>query len=92
MFSAHVGVKDSNEVEVMDILEALQIFSHSFQDRLIVQSDSSIAISWVTTTSDNGPLKFWFYFDEVNSLSSFIQVVFWDAGRLANGMADLVAE
>lgn len=75
----------------MDILEALQIFSHSFQDRLIVLSDSSIAISWVST-SDNGPLKFWFYFDGVNSLSSFIQVVFWQAGRLANGMADLVAE
>lgn len=91
MFSEHVGPKNSNEAEVIDILEALQIFSHSFQDRLIVLSDSFIANSWVTT-SDNGPLKFWFYFDEVNSLSSFIQVVLWHAGRLANDMADLVAE
>lgn len=88
MFSERVGPKNSNEAEVIDILEALQIFSHSFQDRLIVLSDSSIANSWVT----NGPLKFWFYFDEVNSLSSFIQVVLWHAGRLANDMADLVAE
>lgn len=41
MFSISIGVWDSNEAEVMSILEALRIFSHSFKGSLIVESDSS---------------------------------------------------
>lgn len=40
MFSKSVGVKESNEAEVMAILEALRLFSSSFQAKLIVESDS----------------------------------------------------
>lgn len=37
MFSKSIGVRDFNEVEVLAILEALRIFFHSFQGRLIMK-------------------------------------------------------
>ena len=48
MFSKHVGVRDSNEAEVLEILKALRLFSTNFGDALIVESDSSNAIFWVS--------------------------------------------
>ena len=38
MFFEHVGIKDSNEVEVLAILEALRICHSSYQQNLIVES------------------------------------------------------
>lgn len=55
LFSKGVGVKDCNEAEVLTILEALRIFPHSFYERLIVDSDSSNATSWMTI----GKAKAW---------------------------------
>ena len=47
MFSKHVGIKDSNEAEILAILEALRII-HTLQHHvLIVESDLANAISWV---------------------------------------------
>lgn len=40
-----MGIKESNEIEVLDILEALQLFSSSFYGKLIVESDSPNTIS-----------------------------------------------
>ena len=48
MFSKFVGVSESNEAEVLSILEALKIFYSTFKETLIVESDSSNAISWVS--------------------------------------------
>ena len=48
MFSKNVGIKESNEAEVLAILEALRIFSSTFKESLIVESDSSNAIRWVS--------------------------------------------
>lgn len=45
MFSKHVGIKRFNEVEVPAILEAFRIFTSSFVGILIVESDSSNAIT-----------------------------------------------
>lgn len=53
MFSKGTRIKDSNEAEVLAILEALRIFPHHFQAIIIVESNSSNAISWVTI-SDRG--------------------------------------
>lgn len=47
LFSKGVGVRDSNETEVLAILEALRIFSESFQGSMIVDNDSFNTISWV---------------------------------------------
>ena len=38
---------DSNEVELLVILEALRIFFESFQGTLAVKSDSSNAANWI---------------------------------------------
>lgn len=48
MFSENVGVRDSNEPEVLAILEAIRIFTSSFRGSSIMESDSSIVILWVT--------------------------------------------
>lgn len=47
LFSKGVGVRDSNGAEVLANLEALRIFSWSFQGSLIVESDSFHDTSWV---------------------------------------------
>lgn len=66
----YVGIKDSNEAEVLAILEALRIFSRSFRGLSIVESDSSNVISWVKDLLDKGPWRFHFYFKEIKSLAS----------------------
>lgn len=40
MFSKHLGIKDSNEAEMMAILEALCIYRDTFQFNHIVENDS----------------------------------------------------
>ena len=47
LFSKNVGVCDSNEAEVLVILEDLRFF-RSFDGRLLVESDSSNAVVWVS--------------------------------------------
>lgn len=42
LFSKHVGINDSNEVEVLAILEALCILSSAFHDNLIMQRNSML--------------------------------------------------
>ena len=68
MFSKHVGTKDSNEAEVLEILEALRIFHISFYHYLIVESDSPNAISSVK--SWRGPWKMQSLFNETSHLIS----------------------
>ena len=48
MFSMHVGVCDSNEAEVLAILEGLRLFSTRYSGALVLESDSSNAIVWVS--------------------------------------------
>lgn len=80
----HLVIKDSNEVEVPAILEALRICLHCFVffSRLTGESSSSIVISW-TTSLDGGPWKFHLYFKEIKFLSLSIR---WFFSVLANGM------
>lgn len=44
MFSKSIGIKDSNEAEVLHILEAFCMFVCVHNSKLIVESDSSDAI------------------------------------------------
>lgn len=64
----HVGVKNSNEVEVMAILEALTNVSPYFQEKLIPESDTTDAVSWVPS-SVNGPWQFRFLLNKITFLS-----------------------
>ena len=45
MFSIYVGVCNSNEAEVLAILEGLRLFSRRYGSTLVMESDSSNAIA-----------------------------------------------
>lgn len=64
MFSKHVGVCDSNEVEVLAILEALQCFSSYYHGVLIMESDFFDVVAWVSNRKAS-PWKFQFLFNEI---------------------------
>lgn len=70
-----MGVKESNEAKVLAILEALWLFSRSFQAKLIVESDSSNMVKWASHI-DSGPWSFFFFSSEIKELSSDLDVVF----------------
>lgn len=84
-------IKESNEAKVLTILEALHSYALWFYWRLIVESNSFNAISWMNTPA-NRPWKFFNYFQEIKLLSSSIQISFQHMSRSANGMADCFAK
>lgn len=75
MLSKNVDVKEFNEAEVMEILEALRLFSCSFRARLIVESDSGNVVQWVSNIVTR-PWRFHFHFNEIKELSSHLDVFF----------------
>ena len=90
-FSSYIGVKDSNEAEILAIHEALKLYKVSFNHPLIVESDSLNAISWVTNLA-KGPWRFYFYLNEIKSLSSQLEVEFRHILHSANEEADVLAK
>ena len=91
MFSKNVGIKESNEAKVLAILEALRIFSFTLKENLIVESDSSNAIRWVSKV-ERGPWRFQYYLNEIKALSSSIKVSFSHICRSADGMVNSLAK
>ena len=92
MFSKHIGSRESNEAEVLANLEAIWMFaSSSLTSRLVVESDSLNAISWVLSSAAR-PWRFQFYLNEIRALSSLIQVSFQHVGRSTNGFVDSLAK
>lgn len=70
-FSTFVSLKNSNETEVLAILEVLRIFSRFFQNRMIVESDSANALPWITFM-ERGLWKLYFYYNENKFLSPMV--------------------
>lgn len=89
MFSKNVGGKDSNEAEILAILEAFCIYGRSFQFNLIVESDSFNVVSWARTFG--GPWKLQFYFNEIKGLSTGCRTSFQHVSR-TNGLANSLAK
>lgn len=54
MCSSQVGVKVSNETEILAIRRALKIFKEYFLEKLIVKSDSTNTIRLVSSSSGVG--------------------------------------
>lgn len=92
MFSKHVGVKNSNEREILAILEALFAFivDSSGLVSLIVESDSTNAVSWPRTL--RGPWNMQFYFNKMSDLSTGCCISFQHISRSANEMVDTLAK
>lgn len=77
----------SDKVEVIAILKAIRIFTYSFRVPLALESNSSIAISWVIYTNDKDrPYRFQFLFNEIKLLSSFLWVHFTHILTSVNSM------
>lgn len=86
MFSKHVGIEDSNEVEVLTILGALHLLHSLYCQNLIVESDSANGICWMK--SSRRPRKMQFLFNEISLLVSELQVSFQLVSISPNGMVD----
>lgn len=91
LFSKSMGYMESNEAQILAILEALQLFIHHFRNNLTVERDSLNVISLVCTCA-LPPRRFQFYFNEIKELSSSISVELCRVGRSANGFADSMAK
>lgn len=90
IFSKHVGL-ESNETEVVAILEALWIYSPSFHEKLMAESDSMNNILWASSSS-RSLLRCHVYLNEIRVLVSSIQAVFQHVGRSANSFLDGLAK
>ena len=91
MFSKNVGICDSNEADVLAILEALYYFKRYFHGALILESGPSNAIAWVSNRKIN-PWKLQFLFNEIRVLSASFSVVFRHELRSANSFANALAK
>lgn len=87
LFSISVRVKDSNEAGVLATVEALWLFSSSFQAKLIVESDLANVLLWhlIFTLDVVGSSSI----SMESRRSSHIDVVFahvlWSSNSLADG-------
>lgn len=82
---------ESNEAKVVAIFKALRVFVASFRACLIMESDTSNAVSWATSSSST-PSRFKFLFNEIKALSSLDSVEFKHIGRAANDLANSLAK
>lgn len=82
---------DSNEAKVLAIPESLRCFSRYYRGNLIVESDSSNAVIWVSNRKAYS-WKFQFFFNKIRVLSTTINVSFQHKSRSANMMADALAK
>lgn len=73
------------------IFEAIYISCNNFLGNLIVKSNSSNSILWITSTN-NRPRKFFYHCKEIKVLSLSFLVVFQHVGRDANGLVVVLAK
>lgn len=95
MFSAPIGIRDSNEAEFMAITYALEMSLQKawiLEKDLIVESDSRNALSWVNNI-ETCPWNLRFFANKVkNMLVLLNSVSFVHRCREANDVADSLAK
>ncbi|KAK9275759.1 hypothetical protein L1049_023028 [Liquidambar formosana] len=95
IFLESIGVVDSNVVEFMAIRKALRVFVDSESagsSKLIVKSDSMVAVAWVLG-KESIPWKLRFVYNEIKFLLSCISgVSFINIFRKQNMVADQLAK
>lgn len=89
MFSKFVGKKDSNEAEVLGILEALGNFSGTFNGQIVVESDSFIECNYlgVYNCAEALEVSLFFWRDQ----AFFSPVASWIPVRWTNSLVDDLA-
>lgn len=92
MFSINVGIRDSNEAQVLAIFGSFfEFLSASLHGLLLVESDTSTAVAWLLKC-DFRPWKFQFHFNESKELSSSLVVSFCHVLTFANTVTDALAK
>jgi ribonuclease HI len=95
VFSSYLGILDSNAAELLAICRALQVFFYcdlSPTYSLIVESDSMVALSWVTKLQ-GFPWKLNSIINYISHLKKRVgQVDFIHTPREVNDMADHLAK
>lgn len=86
-----MAIKNSNEAKVMAILEALRMFDDIYNLKLVMESDSSNVIVWISTSSES-PWRFHFILKEIKFLFSMIQVKLSRVLHSVNAMKDSLAK
>lgn len=66
-YSCLLNMRALNEVEVLAILEDLWIFSCSFQGMLIIESNTSNSVSWMSSSNER-PSELNVYFKEISNM------------------------
>ncbi|XXG62313.1 hypothetical protein AAC387_Pa05g0690 [Persea americana] len=89
-FSKHVGVRDSNEADLLTILEGLILFSRGYGVPLVLKSGSSNTIDWVSKQKAS-PWKLQLHFNEIWELAASIKVSFYHKSKSADSMVDVLA-
>lgn len=70
---------------------ALRLFSSRYGGALVVESNSSNVIAWVSNRKSN-PWNFQFHFNEIRELSATLNVSFCHEVRSTNSTADVLAK
>lgn len=91
MFNESVGIKDSNEAEILSILRALTIWKDFGGGNLVIEGDSTNAFKWAIG-SKRPPWRLNNVVREVRVLASELGVSFAQVRRSANGVADYFAK
>lgn len=95
MFFGPLGVWDSNFAEIKATKHALHLFSFSpyaTTNKLLIESDSKIALSWILHPSKR-PWDKWMLFNDIDSLILQLkEVSFQHTLREGNSFADSLAK
>ncbi|EOY05520.1 Uncharacterized protein TCM_020504 [Theobroma cacao] len=95
VFFGPLGVQDSNFAEIMAIKHALHLFSFSpyaTTNKLLIEFDSKIALSWILHPSKR-PWDKWMLFNDIDSLILQLkEVSFQHTLREGNSFADSLAK
>lgn len=86
-----VGIKDSNEAELLTIRRVLTIGTSFGEVKLVVESDSSNAIKWARGVK-RPPWRLITLLREIKELVSGQETSFVHIKRTTNGVADFFAK
>lgn len=73
------------------VLEALCLFSHSFQAKFITESDFNNVVMWASHV-ESWPWRLQFHFNDIKKFLSCIDVAFCHVIRSANSRVDGLAK
>lgn len=91
VFTESVGIRDSNEAEILSIRKALVTWKSFGEGKLITEGNSANAIKWAMGHK-RPPWRLITVVRKIREMVSGMDVSFLQIGRATNGMADFFAK